>query len=94
MTDRATIEARRRRPARGARYLAAGMSAAATFNLMTWFSIRDRAAARKGPETSPANGETTTSAPSLTPAPQPTYAFLPRAVQSPAGMPEIGRAHV
>jgi hypothetical protein len=63
------------------------MSAAATFNLMAWFSIRDRAAAQKGPEPSPANGETSTSAPSSTPAPQPTYVSLPRAVQSPAGMP-------
>ena len=87
MTDRSRIEARRRRPARGARYLAAGMSAAATFNLMTWFSIRDRAAAQKGPEPAPANGETSTGAPSSTPAPQPTYVSLPRAVQSPAGMP-------
>jgi len=87
MTDRARIEDRRRRPARGARCLAAGKSAAATFNLMTSFSIRDRAAAQKGSEPAPTNGETTTSTPSSTPAAQPTYVSLPRAVRTPAGMP-------
>ncbi|MEA2567198.1 MAG: hypothetical protein QOD49_2375, partial [Actinomycetota bacterium] len=66
MTDRARIGVRRRRPALGARFLAAGMSAAATLNLVTWFSIRDQAAAQKVPEPSPTNGETT-SGPSSTP---------------------------
>src|SRR5260370_7488778 len=87
MADRSRVEARRRRPARGARYLATGMSAAATFNLMTWFSIRDRAAAQNGPEPSPANGEPTTNAPSSTPAPQPTYVSLPRPVHTPPALP-------
>src|SRR6267143_1697385 len=86
MTDRHRIGVRRRRPALAASILATGLSTAATLNLVTWLSLRDQAAAQKAAEPSPANGATT-SGPSSTPAPQATYAYLPRAVATPAGMP-------